>query len=137
MRESHELLPGTIIMAISGGGFHRKIVYGVTNGRVIFKVNNIHQHGHEFKGTVTHEVLDLSGMQSEVLLQGLRVGDIMQSHLQLDGLPSGSVIEPTAPGAVGQYKKVDSLKWSRMGEAVASKYDSFHFDPALKYKWIR
>jgi hypothetical protein len=137
LRESYELLPGTLLLIVQGGGFSRRIQYGVTTGRVVFKINNLHQHGHEFKGTPTHEVIDIGGMQTEVLLPGVKPGDIIQSHLQLDGLPGGSIIESTLPGSDGQYKKTDSMKWTKVGSPTGAKFDSFHFDASLKYKWVK
>jgi len=132
-RESYEMKPGSILMLIQGGGFNRRIFYGVTNGRVIYRVENLLQHGHEFKGTITNVDLDSSGMQTEVLLPGLSLGEVMTSHLQLDGLPSGSIIESDE----GQYRKVETFKWVRSGDSAAKKYDSVHFDPALNYRWIK
>lgn len=35
LRESYELLPGTLLLIVQGGGFNRRIQYGVTTGRVV------------------------------------------------------------------------------------------------------
>lgn len=137
LHESYELLPGTLLLIAQGGGFSRRVVYGVSTGRVVYKINNLHQHGSEFKGNPTNDVLDINGMQTEVLLVGLKPGGIVQSHLQLDGLPNGSVIESTLPNANEQYKKMDVLKWVMVSSPSGKKYDSFHFAPELKYKWIK
>src|SRR4051812_5927492 len=138
LREANEMLPGSIVMIVTGGGFSRKTIYGIGSGRVIYKIENIHQHGSEFKGTTTHTVLDTTESQMEVLLPGLKHGDIAVSNLQLDGLPPGSFIEATvSDGESNQYKKIDTFKWAGVGESVAKKYDSVHFDMSLKYKWIR
>lgn len=133
------MLPGTIVMLIKGGSFSQRTLYGISTGRVIFKVEDLRQHGSEFQGmTKHHELLDPYGWQLEVLLQGLQPGDTMQSYLQLDGLASGSIIETSTKHSHGlpedQYRKVDQTKWVKVGEG-AKKYDSFHFSPALKYIW--
>lgn len=137
LRESHDLLPGTIIIVASGTGFNRRTQYGVTDGRVVYKVHDLIQKGHEFVGTPTDEVLDINGLQMEVLLNGLRHGDIVQSSLQLLGLPIGAEIIPTTELSIkNQYKKVSVLKWIQIG-GTSQKFDTFHFAVVLKYKWVK
>lgn len=131
LRESSQMQPGAVVMLINGQAFTNRTMYGVSNGRVIFKVTGFHQEGPIFKGTVTQELLETYDHQVEVLQQGIQRGDMILSHLQLDVLPTGSLIE----SGNDQYKKIDQSKWVKMGEGAIRKYDSFHFDPALKYIW--
>lgn len=128
-------LPGTILMAISGSGASRKISYGVTNERLIYRINKIQQIDAEFIGEVSSDHLDISGLKTEVLLQGLRLNEMVRSSIQLDGLPNGSVIESTS--IQKQFKKIDRFKWTELGSPSMTKYDSVHFDLSEKYMWVK
>lgn len=140
LREALEMLPGTVVILIKPSSFNQRTMYGVSTGRVIFKVTDLRQHGSEFQGiTHHHEILDPYGLQMEVLLQGLQIGDTVKSSLQLDGLPNASIIESSIMHSHGlpdtQYKKIDGIKWVKVGFGTATKYDSFHFDMSHKYVW--